>query len=344
MNYLRLAIRSSLCLITLLFAQISVAQTGAQAELDKLQARVASVKDSLETIDSRLEYYEVKKPDAETQLAEAQLSYQEAESLLAEAKASKEADAARAIDLANRRIELAERGLKSREGRLERTITKIVELGDEKKQLLAELSTLERQIAEKKERIAIIKEQKARAAVAAQAAPAPTPVPKPKPTPRPKPTPTPTPEPVAIEVVEEVAEAEATPEAEAESAPVPAPVAAAEDDASLKNLSPQARYARAQMKTLNRLLKEESKRRNQRYDELTVKVDRDDEIDLEHLGNEQYYAELSLGAGEHALTIKLRKYKVRIPAEQDGDMFVLIYDARDHRKPRFAFFNKGLLK
>ncbi|WP_018015604.1 hypothetical protein [Teredinibacter turnerae] len=343
MNYLRLAIRSSLCLITLLFVQISVAQTGAQAELDKLQARVASVKDSLETIDSRLEYYEVKKPEAESQLAEAQLAYQEAETLLAEAKASKEADAARAIDLANRRIELAERGLKSREGRLERTITKIVELGEEKKQLVAELGALERQIAEKKERVEIVQEQKARAAVAAQAAPAPTPVPKPKPTPRPKPTPTPTPEPVAIEVVEEVAEA--TPEAKAEPTPAPAPVAAVEaDDASLQNLSPQARYAHAQMKTLNRLLKEESKRRNQRYDELTVQVDRDDEVDLEHLGNEQYYAELSLGAGEHALTIKLRKYKVRIPAEQDGDMFVLIYDARDHRKPRFAFFNKGLLK
>lgn len=335
MNHMRLAISISLCLLTGLFSCITLAETRAQAvaELEKLEAIKANKRDALETVRSRLDYYETKKPDAQTQLAEAQVTMAEAQSGLEEAEASKEADAERSIDLAKRRLELAVRGLQSREGRLERTIEKITELSAEEEQLDTELETVLKQIAEQKERIDILKEQESRPKVAAST-PAPTPVPTPRPTAAPEPAP--------IKVEEEKAPEVA---AAAKPAPTEAPrPAAAQDSVQLKDMSPQQRYAHVEMKKLNDLIKAANKKKRPRYDELMLDIDRNEEMELEFLGEEQYYGEFPLAAGAHKLTINLKQYKIHIPDEQDGATFVLIYDARNHRSPNLVFFNKALLK
>lgn len=63
-------------------------------------------------------------------------------------------------------------------------------------------------------------------------------------------------------------------------------------------------------------------------------------VDLEYLGNEQFYTEVQINKGKHTLRINRKKFNIAVPQTEGGDVFVIIYD---NKKVQIAAFNKKLL-
>lgn len=324
----------SLC--TLILAPIyTQAETSAdvRTKIESHKSSITKKNEALDTISNRLEAYQAKKNDATSQLVKAKADVLEAQRELDKAKQLTGDTAERKQDLAQRRYELAERGVQSREKRLERLMGKYNELSAEEDKVTAEIDWLSSQIDPLTKKASLLAEQeKAAAALAVAAKAAPKPTPKPTPIPTPKPTPSPEP----VETVETPASdvAVETP-AMAKAAPEP--------EASPEDLTPRQRYARKEMRKLNEMTKGADKTEQRHYTEVLMEIDRKDAVELEYLGNNQFYGEVDLSKGKHTLTVNLRKFIVKIPDSADGDTFVVIYDTSDQEKARIVFFNKNLL-
>lgn len=330
MNLSRVALLLfSLC--TLILAPIyTYAETSneVRTKIENYKSSIAKKSEALDTIKNRLDAYEAKKNDATSQRVKAKADVMESKRELDRTKQLTGDSAANKKDLAQRRYELAERGLQSREKRLDRIMGKYKELSAEDEKITADISWLKSQIDPlTKKAAALVKQEKtaAKAIIAAKAAPKPTPTP----TPKPRPTATPTQEPV--ETVETPASDVAV-----ETPPVPDPKAAVD-------LTPRQRYARSEMRKLNEKTKGADKSEQRHYTEVLMEIDRGESVELEYLGNNQFYSEVELSKGKHTLHVNLRKFNVRIPDLADGDTFVVIYDASDEEKARVVFFNKNLL-
>ncbi|WP_188150601.1 hypothetical protein [Teredinibacter waterburyi] len=370
MPYFRAAIIFITLCFTLAVPFQAQAQTGDAARLERIKTSLAAKQEALATLENRLLSYVAKQEDATTKLAKAEQELAESRATLEAAKGDASEAGLRQLSLAEKRLELDERGVLNRGKRLDRINRKTAELEAEAADLQAEIAWAEGQLGGKK--VAAAPKPKSKPTPrptprpAAVAAPKPTlaptlaptliptvaktnpvtaPAPTIKPTTTPKPALKPTPRPVAVEdeietIEQEVDEAIAKrPKLVAPIAPTAAPLA----DEIERVLTPRERYARRQMKRLNDLTKDADKGEHRRYDELLMRVDRDDEIELEYLGNEQFYGEVKMTKGRHKLTINLSRYVVNIPKAADGDTFVVIYDTTDLSEPKFIFFNKNLL-
>lgn len=342
MKVIRAVVVSATLSTGLMMAVSSFAETAAEvtAKVESYKSSIESKKEALDTVENRLLAYVAKREDATAQLQDAREDYAEAKLKLEEANSLPAEEGARARDLAQRRIELGERGVQSRERRLERVEEKYQELLSEQKKLEADIKWLTSQIGPLSQQAATLKQQELRAAELKKAQPKPTPAP----TPIVKATPPPvaTPEPEPVETVEAESENPDTTVSTADITPEPQTGERAqpvnEDD-----LSPRQRYARTEMRKLNEKTKGADKSEHRRYSELVLEIDRDDLIELEYLGNDQFFSEITLSEGKHTLTINLRKFVVKIPKSADGDTFVVIYDTTDLSNARFVFFNKKLL-
>jgi len=346
MKYIRLAMQSfSLCLIVTALCNSALAETAAEinAKVDSYKNSLIAKQAALETINNRLLAYEAKNDDAVAQLAKAKEDLTEATATLEEANQVKSEDGPGKRDLAQRRYELAERGVQSREKRLDRVINKNKELNQEKDALQSEIKWVNTQITtlSKQAEQTLLEEKKFAELQRAKAKkPAPTAVP----TPVKIAAPAPPPAPEAVETIESVeGDAVAETAASAVKATPPPTSTAAAQPVNEKDLTPRQRYARNEMRKLNTLTKDADKREHRRYTELLMEVDREDPVELEYLGNEQFFTEIALSKGKHKLTINLRKFVVKIPDSADGDTFVVIYDTTDLSNARFVFFNKKLL-
>ena len=368
MPYFRAAIIFiTLCFtVAVPFSLQAQAQTGDAARLERIKTSLAAKQESLATLENRLLAYVVKQDDATTKLAKAERELAESKAALEAAQGDTSETGLRQLSLAEKRLELDERGVLNRGKRLDRINRKTAELEAEAADLQAEIAWAEGQLGGKKivaapqpkpkptpkptprpTAVATPKPTLAPTLVptAVKAKPIATPVPTIIPTVAPKPTLKPTPAPVAIEdeietIEQEVEEAIAKrPKLVAPIAPTAAPLA----EEIERVLTPRERYARRQMKRLNDMTRDADKGEHRRYDELLMRIDRDDDIELEYLGNEQFYAEVEMTKGRHKLTINLSRYVVNIPKAADGDTFVVIYDTTDLTEPKFMFFNKNLL-
>jgi len=341
MNPLRVALLLlSLCALFLApiysFAETSA---GVTAQIQKSQSLLAKKREALDTVENRLKSYEVKKSDAMSQLIRAKADLAEAKRELDRASKETGENSEHKQDLAQRMYELSERGLQSRERRQERILENFRELTAEKEQLNTDITKLTSTIATLRKRVKLLENQEKAARIAAESKPDATPTPAPKAVVKATPVPTPTPEPEPIEIVSE--DEGVTTETAAMA--TDKETAQKEDSVTEESLSPRQRYARLQMRKLNELTLNADKSENRRYTELLMEVDRDQVIELEYLGNDQFYAEVKLQKGKHKLLIRLRKFVVTIPNSADNDTFVVIYDARDKGDEHFVFFNKKLL-
>ncbi len=312
------------------------------------QQSIASKKEALVTVENRLLAYDVKREDAKNQLVEAKEDLLVAQSELETAKQISSDDGPRKLEMSQRRLELAERGVQNREKRLDRLNRKHSELIAEKGKLEADIAWIDKQIVSlNKTAEAQRAEEEKFAAMQAAATPEPV-ITTPEPvisTPAPRPpavTPT---SGEGIEsaealdkgtIAETVDSKPAEDKVETDQADKATPVEKA-------NLTPHQRYARNEIKKLNERTRNADKSEHRRYSELLLDIDYKHAVELEYLGNEQFFAEVELSKGKHTLIIDMRKFIVKVPDGADGDTFVVIYDTTDMKKPRFVFFNKQFL-
>ncbi|WP_075184617.1 hypothetical protein [Teredinibacter haidensis] len=337
MNNLRLALSVLTLCSSLAYIPYTAAETSSEltTKVERYQASISNKGAALETVENRLLAYEAKKDDAASQLDAAKVDLREAQSNLTQAKIDTSEDSARKQDMAQRRLELAERAVQSREKRLERVMRKFEELSAEKEKLENDISWLKDEIPSLTSRAKTLSTRERQPA----AAPQPIKIASPLPAATPRPAPIATPEPPPV-----VVESEDTPIAKTiQTAVVAAAPVKTGNNAASQDLTPRQLYAREEMHKLNELTKTADKREHRRYNELLMEIDRNEVVELEYMGNEQFYTETQLTQGKHKLTINLRKFSVTIPEKANGDTYVVIYDTTNIRNARFVIFNKKLL-
>ncbi|SMF09089.1 hypothetical protein SAMN02745866_00672 [Alteromonadaceae bacterium Bs31] len=350
MKLLRVAaLAFSICISPLVspgaFAQSS-SDVSAKAENYKLS--ISTKKEALQTLENRLLAYDVKKEDATKQLAVAKEDLKNVQADLELANQDTSDDGPRKREMAKTRLELAERGVQNREKRLDRVSRKHAELITERDKTKADINWLNRQINSLDKQAQAIRVEEDRFANM-QAAASPEPVKIAAPPLVAKPT-----EPAVVKDVakqpatampaaastENAAEASG---ANTQAPQLPATSIHAAKPVNEKDLTPRQRYARSEMQKLNELTKNADKTQHRRYSELLMDINYKRAVELEYLGNEQFYTEVDLVAGKHKLVIDSRKFMVKVPESADGDTYVVIYDTTDSRNERFVFFNKRLL-
>lgn len=325
---------NTLIALTLLYTPWAMSQSSTQIQSSISETRdlIRSKKSALDTVLNRLSSYQFKNEDAKNRLKEVRDDLIEAENELAAAQANTSNDAPRLQEMAQRRLELAQHNVESHQARLERVNRKSEELQREADQLGTDIQRAEKQLTrlttQLRDQMAQEKEQAEEERQRLQA---------------------------AIARAEKEAEeakllAEQEAEAAASSSNPAAPQAqlASTSNAAIQKpspapLTPLQRYARREMQILNQRIKDADKNEDRHFLELIMEVDREDVVELEYLGNNQFYSEIPLSKGKHKITINLRRFIATVPDEADGDTFVVIYDATDKENGRFVIFNKNLL-
>lgn len=66
-------------------------------------------------------------------------------------------------------------------------------------------------------------------------------------------------------------------------------------------------------------------------------------VAFSHLGANQYQAEVVLPSGSHRFRIDSLRFRVQIPAEDAGELFVFVVDASDRQRTKAFYFKKALL-
>ncbi|WP_185236440.1 hypothetical protein [Teredinibacter franksiae] len=325
-------LRMAMCLLSVVIAcalaNLAAAETSSElrAKADRYRAAIPNKVSALETIQTRIKAYEQKKVEAQAQLDQARKDLIEAQTNMTIAKADTSDEAERLQSIGERRLELAERTLKSREKRSERAVIKHTELTAEQQKLQDEMKWMEGQIPElltkaDNQETAEIRnaKQKKEAQLAALAPPPPVSTPSP--------TAEPTPEPIELA------------SADGQSFILPASASNAEGASNARQ-----QYARGEMKKLLELTRNADRTNKPRRDDPVLNVDGEEIEELEYLGAKQYYTEVPLAAGRYKVAIGARKFVATIPASADGNIFVVIFDTADTRTGRVAFFNKKHLE
>lgn len=314
-------------------AAFADARSDLVATLNKTQVKLENRKTASDTLESRLNGYKERQKEAEEKLISAQNDLATARADLIEAGNSKADGAENQQELAQKKVALAENGLESRRSRLN-------SISDNYQGILQEMAENQKQIASLELTVASLTTQLSKTPIAAKKiAPPPEKIAvaaAPKQTPKHVPVKQPVlaPAPMAIAPTRVISTPVAAVSTNTETA------STAEEP---RELSARAQYARAQMTELNQKTKGADSESYRQYTELTAKVDRSDLTELEFLGNGQYYGELKLDGGNHRIQIRSRNFQVKVPADETGNTFVVLYDTTDRNKPRFVFFNKTLI-
>ncbi|BFM16415.1 hypothetical protein R50073_25980 [Maricurvus nonylphenolicus] len=289
---------------------------------------------ALEDIENEIFGYTNKVEVARADLVTAEKELAEAAAALAEARATAlktpGQDADRTLKKATHSHKMASRGVRSRTKRLERVEGNLAELQAQLQEQQEQLDDDKNRIQEQQERIITVRadlerkakqrelaDAKAKADAAKQAQkPAPV-VAKPKPVVEPEPVPQPKPK-----VVE---------------APKPAP------KTELSELDKEAlAFAQKEVARLEKLLADGSTGRPI-FKRLVLKGNRTKPVNFEFLGQNQYRAEVVVAQGKQIFEIGKHKYRRTIPASDNGETYVFIFDAKRPSRPRMVMFKKSLL-
>ncbi|WP_439134431.1 hypothetical protein [Pseudomaricurvus sp.] len=342
-------ILSALILTT---SQYLSAGTVSQEEdkLDRFYQAFENRSSELEDIENELFGYDYKLERAQSDLKKAQADLDVAEKEYAKAKADLAAndseDNQRAYMLAEHALKMSERGIRTRTKRLERVEGYMQELADSKSRLEAQVSASQRRIDIQEKQVAEAKKvaearlaqaerarkeaerrmaEEKRLAAAAAVEPAIQP-------------------PAVVEEAPKVVKEEVLEEQVAAEQPVDEPADMSEaEEKELSELDKEAlEYAQKEVERLEDLLSSsDSGRPTFRY--LTLVGNKVDAKKFEFLGRDQYRVDTVVSKGRQIFEVGRNKFRRTIPASDDGQEYVFIYDAKRLSRPRLVMFKKSLI-
>ncbi|GAB2503618.1 hypothetical protein [Microbulbifer agarilyticus] len=305
----------------------------------------------LEDIENEIVSYEYKLERAQNSLSEARKNYQQ--SLVAvktaerEHKGTASTDTARALKKAKHALNMAERGVDSRNRRVEFIQTNYgeleVRLADARESVAGGKSRLEAQqsLVDSlvKEMLSDAKTAKAKTAKKKVAAKQSAPKPEIAPTvvisaPEvPEPT---------LAAAGDVTNATPASAASDEAAP-PSEAAAA---AGAREVDPEmVEYVRGERARLEKLLSQlaEGETGKHTFRNLTLKPKGEDSVEFEFLGQDQYRVIMPVTAGRQTYKVNSWKFRRTIPADDNGERYVFVFDARRLSRPRLVMYPEYLL-
>ncbi|MCA0901316.1 hypothetical protein [Microbulbifer agarilyticus] len=300
----------------------------------------------LEDIENEIVSYEYKLERAQKSLGEARKNYQQ--SLVAVTAAEREhkgaasTDTARALKKAKHARNMAERGVDSRNRRVEFIQSNYAELE-------GRLAGARESVANGKSRLAaqqslvdsLVKEMLIEAKTAKTEVAEKKPAPKPEMAPAVVISPPEVPEPTLAAAgdatnaaADLVLSGESTSSDETEAV------------AGTREIDPEmVDYARGERARLEKLLNQlaEGETGKHTFRNLTLKPTGEDSVEFEFLGQDQYRVVLPVAAGRQTYKVNSWRFRRTIPADDNGERYVFIFDARRLSRPRLVMYPEYLL-
>nr|WP_010132860.1 hypothetical protein [Microbulbifer agarilyticus] len=298
----------------------------------------------LEDIENEIVSYEYKLERAQKSLSAARKNYQE--SLVAvktaerEHKGAASSDTERALKKARHALNMAERGVDSRNRRVEFIESNYVELETRladvresvaggKSRLEAQQSLVDSLVKEMLSEAKAAKAEKARAAAN-------------KPAPKPQKA-------AVVISAPEVPEPTLAATGDTATVAINANAAAAggsTEATGAREVDPEMlEYVRGERARLDKLLSElaEGETGKHTFRNLTLKPKGEGAVDFEFLGQDQYRVILPVVAGRQTYKVNSWRFRRTIPADDNGERYVFIFDARRLSRPRLVMYPEYLL-
>lgn len=137
------------------------------------------------------------------------------------------------------------------------------------------------------------------------------------------------------------------PQEPAPSAEAPEPEVEEVSQAVEREVDPElVDYVRGERERLQKLLGElgEGDSGKQTFRNLSLRPSGEDSIDFEFLGENQYRLIAPVSAGRQTYKINSWKFRRTIPSDDDGERYVFIFDARRLSRPRLVMYPEYVLK
>jgi len=130
--------------------------------------------------------------------------------------------------------------------------------------------------------------------------------------------------------------------------PEPAPVVTAPAPSKTVELTPaeieELNFAKAKMSETEQLVAKASGNDNPSFSNLSIDGSNFEDIPFQHLGNNQYRADVTLHAGRHSFQIEDLRFRVDVPDTYTaGQVYVFLVDGSDRNRLRASYFRKELL-
>lgn len=306
--------------------------TAEQNRLARMEQSQENRMVELEDVENEMLAYEYKLQRAEESLSKARANYEQ--SLMAlkaaerEHKLAANSDTERALHKAKHAYAMAERGVDSRNRRVEIVQSTFGDLETRLKESRNSVATgkarLDQQqaLVDKLVKAMLVKveeQKKAEKAVAAAPAVSAPVIPEP-----------------SLASLEPVAPAMPQPEAAEPAAEV----------AVEREIDPELlEYVRGERERLEKLLGEleEGEEGKQTFRSLTLRPSGAEDIDFEFLGQNQYRVVAPVSAGRQTYKINSWRFRRTIPSDDDGVRYVFIFDARRLSRPRLVMYPEYVL-
>lgn len=302
-----------------------------EEKLDRLYQAFENRSSELEDIENELFGFDYKLDRAKEDLKTAEADLAAAREEFANAKAAVAADNSeenqRALKMAEHSLNMSERGVRTRSKRLERIESSLTELQAAKARLDSQVATAEKRVKQQEAALAVAKNaeaakareeavnrQRQAEAAAQQAALA-----------------------SAADIEIAAAEPEAVPVAAAAAAESPAPAALSELDKEAQE------HARNEVARLKELLESNDTGRPT-FKNLALTGNKMEPQMFEFLGQDQYRVDAQVSNGRQIFEVGRNKFRRTIPASDNGQTYVFIYDAKRLSRPRLVMFKKSLVE
>lgn len=315
----------------------------AQDTLDRYHQAFENRSSELEDIENQLFGYQNKLDEAQSDLVAAEKDLAAAQQAQAAAKIQLIGEASqdneRALKLADHALKMAERGVRTRTKREERTQAKLAEMMEEKTQLASQLAADESRIARQERQLNSAKrnaDEKAANLLAAA-------------------------EQAKVDAqarmqadklqADAVSERLAAIDAEREAAkaleqqiPAQETVKPPAQKQALSELDKEAlAYAQKEVSRLENLLADGNPGRPT-FKRLALGGNKMDSHPFAFLGQNQYRVETEVTNGRQIFQVGKHKFRRTIPAADNGEQYVFIFDAKRPSRPRLVMYKKALLE
>ncbi len=333
----------SALLVTSTPLSLADAVSQAQDTLDRYHQAFENRTSDLEQIENQLFGYQNKLQEAQADLETAQKDLAQAQQAQANAKIKLIGEASqdneRALKLADHALKMAERGVRTRTKREERSQSKLAELMEEKTRISSQLAADETRIARQQKQVdnakrnadtkaadllAAAEQAKLDAQARMQADKL-----------------------QADAVAERLAAIDAEREAqkaEALKAQAAVKTEPAAEATELSELDKEAlAYAQKEVARLEGLLADGNPGRPT-FKRLALGGNKIDTQPFSFLGQNQYRVETKVTNGRQIFQIGKHKFRRTIPAADNGEEYVFIFDAKRPSRPRLVMYKKALLE
>ncbi|WP_281647051.1 hypothetical protein [Parendozoicomonas sp. Alg238-R29] len=226
----------------------------------------------------------------------------------------------RAVKLAEYSLEMAKRSFRIREKSVNRIQKSLAELEAEKVELVSRIDQGNQRIEQQKQRINIAEKKAKEKKVSKKKAPVKKVVSK-----------------KSIKPIKQV-----KPQPVVTSAPSVTKAGAAPEEGQDPLTQELLAYVKREVTRLEKVLKA-GRPGKPSYKRLKLAGSQINTQVFEFLGKDQYRVKAKVSAGEQVFKIAGRKYQRTIPAADDGEDYVFLFDARRSTRPRLVMFRKAYL-